>query len=208
MGNGYDEGYLKCQCFWGRAPGSLVRQYLSQSPSVEGFRILDLGCGEGKNALAFAKAGAEITAVDSSEAALNNGQREMAHDSIKWVNCDAETYLKSCDTFDIVIMYGLLHCLASTKQISALVDRALRKTRKGGYHFVVTFNDGPQDFRAHPGFFPTLAPHSYYLNLYRHQRILFEEDDLIQETHPHNAIPHHHSLTRLIVRKTDEYMPR
>ena len=166
---GYDEGYSRCTCLWGRSAGSLVQRLISNVP-CKGFRVLDLGCGEGKNAYAFALAGAEVTALDCSELAIANGQREFGDAKIEWVISDGETYLLRCDPFDVVVMYGLLHCLPSLKAISAMIALALRKTRRNGYHLVATFNDGPQDLSAHPGFKPTLAPHEFYLHQYsRHE---------------------------------------
>lgn len=201
MSGGYDDGYSCCQCFWGKSPGSLVRCFLSETRSVKGLRILDLGCGEGKNAYAFARAGAEVVAIDCSKRALANGQRELAHRRIEWVLSDVESYLQNCSNFDIVIMYGLLHCLPSVKKIISVVRLALNKTILGGQHFVVTFNDGPQDLIAHPGFSPTLLPHKFYVNLYRDQEIIFNQTGVIHEIHPHNSIPHYHSLTRLSARR-------
>jgi hypothetical protein len=45
---GYDDGYSSCPCFWGQTPGSLVRDFLRQNPSLTGRTVLDLGCGEEK----------------------------------------------------------------------------------------------------------------------------------------------------------------
>jgi hypothetical protein len=38
--SGYDDGYSVCPCFWGRAPGSLVRRFID-TQTVKGLRILD-----------------------------------------------------------------------------------------------------------------------------------------------------------------------
>jgi tellurite methyltransferase len=88
---GYDEGYSSCACFWGRAPGSLVHHFL-ETNTVKGHRVLDLGCGEGKNAYALSKAGAIVTAVDCSELALKNGKREFGDALIEWVHSDCSNW--------------------------------------------------------------------------------------------------------------------
>jgi hypothetical protein len=97
-------------------------------------------------------------------------------------------------------MYGLLHCLPSLNSISAMIRAALQKTRTGGYHIIATFNDGPHELSAHPGFQPTLASHEFYLDQYSQHELVTQSTELIHEMHPHNSIPHHHSLTRLTVR--------
>jgi 2-polyprenyl-3-methyl-5-hydroxy-6-metoxy-1,4-benzoquinol methylase len=160
---GYDDGYSRCACFWGRSPGWLVKRFVSHVP-CKGLRVLDLGCGEGKNAYALAQAGAAVTAVDCSELAIANGRREFGDADIEWVISDGGLYLSDCQPFDVVVMYGLLHCLPSPKAISRMIASALQRTRKGGYHILATFNDGPHDLSAHPGLKPTLAPHEFYLH--------------------------------------------
>jgi 2-polyprenyl-3-methyl-5-hydroxy-6-metoxy-1,4-benzoquinol methylase len=114
LNGGYDDGYSRCPCFWGKSAGSLVQRFVSDQSFARGVRVLDLGSGEGKNAFAFANAGASVVAVDCSALGLANGQREFADAKIEWVLFDAETYLRECEPFDVIVMYGLLHCLPST----------------------------------------------------------------------------------------------
>lgn len=198
----YDNGYRCCDCFWGRSPGSFVRRFISEIGASPGMLVLDLGCGEGKNAHALARLGAHVVAVDSSHLAVSNGKRAFPHDAIEWVQSDAESYLESAANFDLIIMYGLLHCLPSAQKIQSVIHAAWTKTKRDGHHIVVAFNDGPQDLAAHPGFHPTLVPHHFYLDLYKNGEMLAAESEVIHETHPHNLIPHFHSITRLIVRRT------
>jgi len=201
LSGGYDDGYSQCACFWGRSPGSLVQSFIRTTP-CKGLRVLDLGCGEGKNANALAHAGATVTAVDCSALAIAHGRKAFADAKIEWIVSEGAAYLEHCEPFDVIVMYGLLHCLPSLRAISTLIASSIRKTRRGGYHIVATFNDGPHDLSAHPGLRPTLAAHQFYLDQYRLLQVLTECTELIHEVHPHNSIPHHHSLTRLIVRAT------
>lgn len=200
---GYEDGYRASNCFWGTSAGSLVTEYLARN-DVKGLRVLDLGCGEGKNANAFAKAGAFVEAVDCSERAITNGRLAFNENNIEWKITDARSHLLDCDPYDIIVMYGLLHCLSSSEAIAETVQRALRKTTPQGLHFVVAFNDGPHDFSAHPNFFPTLAAHSFFVDQYRGHRLMTEMSSVIHETHPHNNIPHFHSITRLVVKVVNE----
>lgn len=199
LNGGYDEGYRNCNCFWGYSPGSLVTAYLSRSPINHGVRVLDLGCGEGKNAIALASSGAAVTAVDISSHALANACRTFPDQPITWVESDAVQYLQRCELFDLIIMYGLLHCLPDFATQKHLVRSAVQHTTNGGHHLVVSFNDGPHDLRAHPDFAPTLTSHKTLLSLYSDQTIQSSENALIHETHPHNGIPHYHSITRMVV---------
>jgi tellurite methyltransferase len=201
---GYDDGYSCCPCFWGNLPGSLIREFLAKTPSLIGRNVLDLGCGEGKNANAFALVGASVDAVDCSALAIANGKRAFTSQHISWIKSRAVDYLRTCGTYDFVILYGLLHCLSSEDNIAELIELALRKTVSGGIHFVVAFNDGPHDLSAHPEFTPTLVSHAFYYKQYERQVILAASDTVLHETHPHNQIPHFHSITRIVAKVNDE----
>lgn len=200
---GYDEGYSAVPCFWGEDPGSLVKLFL-ENHSVKGDLILDLGCGEGKNANAFAAAGATAIAVDCSQVAITNGETVFADSPIDWRISDATSFVKSQSdkTYDVVVAYGLLHCMNSEAEADALIDNVKRVTKTGGTVILVAFNDRSQDLSAHPGFDPLLMPHDWYAAKFGGWRNEILTDTDLHETHPHNGIPHHHSLTRLIARKT------
>jgi SAM-dependent methyltransferase len=201
---GYDDGYSRCACFWGKSPGSLVRQFLESNPSLFERTVLDLGCGEGKNAYAFATAGASVDAVDCSALAIANGRRAFPNPNIRWIAADAADYLRSCRSYNVIVMYGLLHCLSSAQDITAVIELAKRRTVLCGTHIVVAFNDGPHDLSAHPNFTPTLASHAFYCRQYRDQEVVCDRNSILSETHPHNNIPHFHSITRLIARVIHE----
>lgn len=197
---GYDDGYSDCPCFWGTSPGSLVKEYLQLNGSLAGYRVLDLGCGEGKNASALALAGAVVDAVDCSALAIANGRRAFANSNIRWIRASVTDHLRVSPIYDLVVMYGLLHCLPSSEDISRVVNLAIEKTSNQGTHIVAAFNDGPHDLSAHPNFKPTLVPHEFYLAQYGRHDILGASTSILHESHPNNNIPHFHSITRLTAR--------
>ena len=199
---GYDDGYAACGCFWGRSPGSLVNRFISGG-SLAGLRALDIGCGEGKNANALAEAGASVDAVDCSPLAIANGKRSFHQSKITWSVAQAEEHLRICAPYDLIVMYGLLHCLPDPQSISNIIALALGRTVVNGTHIVVAFNDGPHDLSAHPNFKPTLVSHAFYCDQYKRHSIVSESNSILNETHPHNGIPHFHSITRLIARVTN-----
>jgi len=206
MDGGYDSGYRACPCFWGLEPGKLVRQIVELMPDLAGARILDVGCGEGKNAAFFALRGAMVSAVDVSDLAIAHA-KQLWPAAADWQTCDARTLNYEREAYDIVIAYGLMHCLRDEDEIARLVDNLQRCTRLGGYHAIVALNSRKQDLRAHPELRPCLLSHSDYLAQYTMWKIIFEEDVELKETHPHNLIPHTHSLTRILAQKPPHELP-
>lgn len=203
MPGGYDEGYRSCACFWGKKPGRLIRRLVASLGSVEGFKVIDAGCGEGKNAYYLATLGADVLAVDVSRIALRSAKRLWpSMQNLRWARKSIDNYVPAVNTYDIVILYGVLHCLASEQVISKVVNRFQAATKPGGFHVTCAFNDRRQDLTAHPGFRPQLLPHGWYTGLYAKWNLTESTDRDLWEIHPHNGIRHVHSMTRLIAQKT------
>ncbi len=196
---GYDAGYRSCSCFWGREPGSVLRSLQNQI-DFRAAETLDAGCGEGKNAVWLAARGSRVTAVDVSRRALANAARAWPESEVKWIEADITEFEMPPQYYDIIIAYGLMHCL--TKElIHLLIDRFQNVTKIGGIHVIVTFNDRYQDLAGHPEFKPTLMSHQYYTGRYLDWEVLLASDKDLFETHPHNNIHHTHSMTRIAARK-------
>jgi tellurite methyltransferase len=85
MEGGYEDSYRSCSCFWGTNPVSLVLRLREHIGDMAGLRVLDAGCGEGKNAAFFAAHGAIVDAFNVSERALQNAARSWPQaKNIRW----------------------------------------------------------------------------------------------------------------------------
>lgn len=193
---GYDEGYRAVSSFWGTEPGSLVSDFLTNR-GASGLRVLDVGAGEGKNAAAFARAGADVEAVECSLSAIRNGRRLFPDQGIRWLHRDALESRYTANAYDVVISYGLTHCLPSEIAARRLIVNLQSALVRGGTFILVSFNSGSHDLTAHPGFHPLLLDHAWFLDVFDGWQLEHVSDSILFETHPHNNILHHHSLTRL-----------
>src|SRR5262245_50686885 len=178
---GYDAGYAVSPCFWGRAPSSFVLRLVRILGSVKGLSVLDAGCGEGKNAHFLADQGARVTAVDCSELALSHARTTWELDGVEWLLADIRDMTWPACYFDLVIAYGVFHCLASEADVTKVVRRLQQATRPGGYHVLCTFNSRSQDLTAHPDFSPCLLDHWFYLDLYRTWSLIAATDEDLTE---------------------------
>lgn len=198
---GYDEGYAACECFWGTKPGSLVRSLVDRVGSVRGWRVLDVGCGEGKNANYLWRLGADVTALEVSPLALANAQKAFPKSGVQWKRTDVRAETFEGNFYDLIIAYGLLHCLRDANDVLRITGNLRKATKPGGRHVVCAFNDRSQDLSAHPGFRPCLLSHVTYASLYADWELEVISDTDLRETHPHNGIEHIHSMTRLVARR-------
>ncbi|MDX1486856.1 MAG: class I SAM-dependent methyltransferase [Acidiferrobacterales bacterium] len=69
-------------------------------------RALDLGCGEGRNAVWLAEQGWQVTAVDFSDIGLDKG-RQLASArcaAVSWVLADVTTYRPHRGAYDLVLI--------------------------------------------------------------------------------------------------------
>jgi tellurite methyltransferase len=202
MNGGYDDGYRASPCFWGTEAGSFVKLLSQIVGSFSGIRVLDAGCGEGKNAAHLAMQGATVDAVDVSELAIQNGLRQWADlPGIQWRVGDIREIAIPDEQYDVVVAYGLLHCFPTEQGLREVLAALQNATRTGGYFVLCAFNSRHQDLTAHPGFNPSLVAHKEYLTAFSGWAIVKESDSDLAERHPHNNIQHTHALTRLIARK-------
>lgn len=204
VSGGYDDGYRASACFWGREPGSLVALLASKVTSFQDWQVLDIGCGEGKNAAFLAARGASVRAVDVSPLAIRNARAAWGDvPGISWGVADVDSLDMGISRYDLIVAYGLLHCLRGEGQVAAVLSRMQLATRLNGYNVVCSFNSRHQELEAHPGFDPILLPHSWYAAAYGSSgwRVVELSDRDLIESHPNNNIVHRHSMTRIVAQR-------
>ena len=91
--------------------------------------------------------------------------------------------------------------LNNYEEVKILIENCLNGLKTDGYMIVCAFNSREQDLSAHPKFKPLLLKQKEYLNFFINHEIIFSSDKELHETHPHNNIPHKHSMTRLLIKK-------
>jgi 2-polyprenyl-3-methyl-5-hydroxy-6-metoxy-1,4-benzoquinol methylase len=69
-------------------------------------RALDLGCGQGRNAVWLAERGWRVTAVDYSEVAINRGRQLAAAKGVdvEWIEADVMGYVAPAGVFQLVVI--------------------------------------------------------------------------------------------------------
>lgn len=164
----WDERYAATELVWSAGPNQFVREILEGSTPG---RVLDVACGEGRNAIWLAEQGWDVTGTDFSGVALDKARQiaERRGVDVRWVQADA--------TSDALVPDQDLSLLCYLQLPSDLLRRALAASlealRPGGRILVIAHAadnltmgvGGPQDLAVLPcaqevaDHLMSLAPH-------------------------------------------------
>ncbi|HVL32259.1 MAG TPA: class I SAM-dependent methyltransferase [Actinomycetota bacterium] len=117
--------------------------------------IVELGAGTGRVSIPLAAAGAQVIAVDNSDAMLVEGARRAAAaglaDRIRFVPGDMRTYVADPPVELVIIPFrSFLHLMTMEDQLSAL-DAIMRSLEPGGRLIMNVFTPDPALMVAYDG---------------------------------------------------------
>ncbi len=127
----------------GRPNGRLVAQLVGLTPG----RALDIGCGEGADAIWLARRGWTVTAIDISDVAIGRARdaAELAGAAVNWVRGDALQTPFPSRSFDLVsIQYPALPKAAGEPAVRTLLD-----TLRSGGLLLAVYHDLDDEHRQH-----------------------------------------------------------
>jgi len=146
---GWDRRYAGRELVWTSEPNRFLVQEVGE---LEPGRALDLGCGEGRNAIWLAGRGWQATGVDFSEVGLEKArQLEDARGvGAEWIAADLLDYRPEPGTFQLVIVFYLQ--VPATER-TAILGNAATAVAPGGTFLLVAHDasnigegyGGPQD---------------------------------------------------------------
>lgn len=112
--NPYDQRYASKRYYWGKKPSALCDRVIEIVGTSSDFRpkLLDLGCGEGRNTVYFAQHGFEVVGLDLSLPGLEKTRRyaEEVGVHVEAIHADIVSY-QLADTYDVIFSTGTLHFL-------------------------------------------------------------------------------------------------
>ncbi|MFC1935242.1 class I SAM-dependent methyltransferase [Chloroflexota bacterium] len=109
--------------------GNLIADIVEKYTPVRGSKVLDLGCGEGGVAIAFALRGAEATALDISEGRIERMKVWASEHnvSVNGVIADALEIGLPSGQFDIVICNDLMEHVSQPQELAYEIYRLLKE---------------------------------------------------------------------------------
>ena len=119
-------------------------QVVEMAAAPKGSRVLDVATGTGNQALAFAKAGCEVTGIDLSEEMLRVARGKDGCGRTTFIDADASAIPFGDGSFDVSVISFALHDMPAPMRESVLGE-LVRVTAPGGTIMVVDY-EIPQDF--------------------------------------------------------------
>ncbi len=134
----YDH-YYQTENYFG-APYPALMAFFAEQPTAAS--ILDLGCGQGRNAIALAQLGFAVTGIDSSKVGIEQMAR-MAQDrqlNVEGIVADIHAF-DAIHTFDFVLLDSMFHFAKKDKEREVQLLRKIITDMKSDALLVVCIQD-------------------------------------------------------------------
>lgn len=200
MKNPYDEKYDQQGYYWGLRPSAMCFEVLKRMPPDRHLTLLDIGCGEGRNAVFFARNGYNVAAFDLSQKGIAKTRRlaDQANVQIKTFQANVNEF-RLQEEFDILFSTGSLHYILPSLR-SEVFENYKRFTRPGGLNVFSVFVKKPFIGKAPDGEPTAHKWISGELFTYYHDWLIEYCTEEIFDC-ASSGVPHKHAVNRMIARK-------
>lgn len=119
---------------------TLIDYAAARLSHVRGARLLDIGCGAGRNAVPLARLGWQVAGTDSSQPMLEAAAvREGGH-RLHLANAEMAALPIQSAAIDFIVAHGIWNLARSGGEFRAAVREAARVARRDAALFVFTFS--------------------------------------------------------------------
>lgn len=167
------------------------------------WEILDVGCGDGKNAIYLAKQGfCNVDAFDMSHNAIDKVRRICETEKIQ-VNTEITTAndFEFTKQYDLMLSFGVFHFM-DKNDWKAFIRKAQKHTNIGGIHIIQIFNDNIAPTPDIAPFAIGMAKDGEIKKLYEGWEIIQYLSYTFEEEHP-NVPLHSHASNKIVARKIE-----
>lgn len=199
----YDGEYQKEPFYWGIQPSELAEQIVA---ILEGDKtntcLLDIGSGEGRDALYFAKCGFQVDALEISTPGIEKIGRysQLSGYAVNVLHADMIGYELS-KQYDVIYSHGSLQFLP-LEQRRRHFDTYKQRTKIGGLNAHLIFVEKPfvktaPDWEKSEFFYQSGDLARYY-----HDWEILQCEERIIDCNS-AGVPHRHAVNRIIARKIE-----
>ncbi len=139
----YEEEYKENYYYWGIKPSKMCLRVLDLIPPINHIKLLDIGCGEGRNAVFFARNGYDVTAFDITSAGIEKTRQlaEKYNVNVKVFKADILDFRLN-HSYDVLFSSGVLHYIKPEFR-DEILSNYKKYTNLNGFHFFNVFVNKP-----------------------------------------------------------------
>jgi tellurite methyltransferase len=211
----WDRLYGESKSVWGSGADRTLIEYTRIIP--KGY-ILDLGMGEGRNALFFARLGYPVEGIDLSRAAIKRCVRKARKANLK-ISAEAGSLQDmeiAAKKYSLVIISWVLNFF-DKKEIKKIIAKTKKGLKKNGFVYFVVFSVDDPTYKKRKHKLKMVEKNTFYSrkrNAYLHYFTkkealsLFKDFDTVYcaegtELDIHHAGPHYHGFIEYLGKKRD-----
>jgi len=193
----YEERYERSGYYWGTNPSLSCYRVLQILPPDRPLRLLDIGCGEGRNAVFFARNGYQVTAFDTSARGIEKTKQLAADAGVKVEAFVADiNEFRLNESYDVLFSTGVLQYVPP-EQRTDLFANYRTYTKSGGLNVFSVFVKKPFIEKAPDAEKSAFKWISGELFTYYHDwKIEYCTEDIFDCMS--SGIPHKHAVNRII----------
>lgn len=196
----YEKWYEGDSYYWGTEPASFCDELAKLCPPDKTKKVLDIGCGEGKDAVYMARLGYDVTAFDLTQNGIRKTLKLAETQGVRLkAFVDDINSFKLDEKFDIIYSTGTIQYLFDENK-TGFFEKVRRLTKKSGLAFFNVFVekpflDLPPDWDKEEKMWKSGELFSYLADWkFRHiDEVIFEDFS--------NGVPHYHCMDTIICEK-------
>jgi len=166
-------------------------------------KILDLGCGQGTDSLFLSKNGFWVTAIDSSDIAIDQikiKKDKFKLDNLELICGDINNFNIEKNKYQVIICRNVLNFLDKDKSLKIL-NNLQNNIQKDSYIIIEVFTKNDPSFLS-DNKFVSYFEEQELLNIFSNYKIFYYlENTILDPGHPGFPNPHKHGVARIIAQK-------
>ena len=136
----YEKLYEGESYYWGTEPADFLEKLIALKLPGPEIKVLDIGCGEGKDAVYMAQQGYSVMAFDLTASGIRKTMRLAEERGVKTLHAyvDDINDFETAETFDIIYSTGTIQYLKE-ENIAGFFEKVRRLTNPNGLNYFNVF---------------------------------------------------------------------